>query len=693
MTESANERVAARRGALTVSNRARPTPVVAPGDRPGVVIFLHGVNDPGASYATVEAGLCQGLNERLGRRDLKAAGYGAGYAAAKKRAATTSPADLSAEETTQLDDPDTYLYQRLEQEGLTHSVLIPFYWGYRAAYDEIQREVVDGRERPVTLRGQFQDTEGNRLDRHFGKNGGFFANATNNLPEMYGPGFNAKIRHAAQPVLPNTQYMGKGPHRRYFVLAAHRLAMLVGEIRRIDPNETVTIIGHSQGTLITLLAQAILVDQGKRTADTVIMVDSPYSVMPAATPKGQDTLKALMYITAAVTGHPHASPALDELQANRPDGLGQGRTGPRWTPRVGHRADQKGAPCAFPERDNRGKVYLYFSQDDSTVGLGDVHGIGTFGVPDTLPDKTPAMTELKKLRFYQRMWTKRYRQGQPVWVGRAGYSALREKGEPLYANGATGRMSVSGATGAVALASMEVGELRDINAEALAPLHAPAMFGGEAIRGRATTRGKDRPDDVTRNVALGNPKATFQWFPMGTSTALPDTAAMKEKFNAGKVPEDQTLTVRALPQFGSQGASRGYVIEREATINEIRQRMSESPEELEENSYHSAVLRDAENQRWATAMDVSIGQAHCLDDPEWRKVLVAIADWKMDEAAFDELKIMKNFGRLSSVAQELVAACSVYYQKGRFPIDALVPLSRQPRLLARSAIANSGVKR
>lgn len=54
-----------------------------PADLPGVVIFLHGVNDPGASYESVETGLCQGVNERLDRPDLKAGLYGAKYKKAK----------------------------------------------------------------------------------------------------------------------------------------------------------------------------------------------------------------------------------------------------------------------------------------------------------------------------------------------------------------------------------------------------------------------------------------------------------------------------------------------------------------------------------------------------------------------------------------------------------------------------------
>ncbi|WP_445012499.1 T6SS effector phospholipase Tle3 domain-containing protein, partial [Burkholderia pseudomallei] len=59
--------MADRRGGLRVAMA---------GGLPGVVIFIHGVNDPGAAYATVERGLCQGLNERLSRSDLRPGEYG-----------------------------------------------------------------------------------------------------------------------------------------------------------------------------------------------------------------------------------------------------------------------------------------------------------------------------------------------------------------------------------------------------------------------------------------------------------------------------------------------------------------------------------------------------------------------------------------------------------------------------------------
>ncbi|WP_443218335.1 T6SS effector phospholipase Tle3 domain-containing protein, partial [Pseudomonas sp. TNT2022 ID1044] len=37
-------------------NRSTDRNIAVPRDLPGVVIFLHGVNDPGASYESVETG-------------------------------------------------------------------------------------------------------------------------------------------------------------------------------------------------------------------------------------------------------------------------------------------------------------------------------------------------------------------------------------------------------------------------------------------------------------------------------------------------------------------------------------------------------------------------------------------------------------------------------------------------------------
>ncbi|WP_440058376.1 T6SS effector phospholipase Tle3 domain-containing protein [Pseudomonas fragariae (ex Marin et al. 2024)] len=667
----ADEYAVAQGNTRLIPNLNTTCKMEVPGDLPGVVIFLHGVNDPGASYEPVETGLCQGVNERLDRPDLVPGRYGAEYAMVKKLPAE----DVQDGQKDILDDPDTYLYQRDTKDPKTRSLLIPFYWGYRADPSEISR---DKNNNPTKLRDQYQDIQGNRLDRHFGKAGGYFVNATNNLLEMYDKGLPLTMRlKIARKMLPNTHFLGDNPHRRYYVLAAHRLAMMVKEIRRVSPDETITIMAHSQGTLITLLAQALLVDGGHRCADTIIMVDTPYCLFPEVTPKDQDTLSTLTRIVAQVTQAPHTQPPLSDL-CNPATYCG--RSGPQWSPTQGTRLDSDRNMTVFPERDNRGKVYLYFCPDDTTVALDDVRGIGTYGVWDTHgKDSTRnPMAELKAVRFFQRMWTKRYRDGSPVMVGKPpGYELLRAKNESRYPGGGF-------FTGLISKGPIEEGHKILINAEQLYPPHAPAMFGGEEenFRGDETKSGLDRPDDANKASAVGNPRAKFNWRYVRSHTGSIDLERELAQWNLGKAPSEQTRIMRKqrVTGDGAPKPTDRYDILREETPDEIREFMDKSTDVLAENSYHSGLLRSPENQRWVTAMDIAIGQAKCLDDPVMRDVLVAIADWKMDKKQFAKTTELPGWERISEESQELVSASHLYYEEGEFPSDDLVTLTPPPLL-------------
>lgn len=329
----------------------------------------------------------------------------------------------------------------------------------------------------------------------------------------------------------------------------------------------------------------------------------------------------------------------------------------------------------FPERDNRGKVYLYFSHDDTTVALRDVSGIGTFGVPDALPDGTPAMDRLKGLRFHQRLWSKRIRDDQPVWVGNAPCMVELRTGTERRSAGHNAAVSF------VTEAGMEKGELRFINGEALTPPHAPQMFGGEAQTGTPDTPGKDAPDAVSQNTALGNSRASFEWKYLGKAIIQINVAQARDDWNKGKAPDDQTREVRQREILNLQERRiHYYITEREETPNEIRARMArrgdeKTNKEWDNNSYHSAILRSPANHRWVTAMDVAIGQAQCLDDWQIREVLIAIANWRLEKDFYDEkLKVMPGWWKLSETARQLIHACFVYYNRGQFPSEELVPL-------------------
>ena len=236
----------------------------------------------------------------------------------------------------------------------------------------------------------------------------------------------------------------------------------------------------------------------------------------------------------AVTAKPHAGPSLGEMQYGQP-GYG-GRTGPNWSPQQGQRLGPDDSTVVFPERDNRGKVYLYFSHDDSTVGINDVSGIGTFGVPSHLPDGKPAMAAMPS-GFYQRLWSTRHRDEQPIYVGaEPSLVPLRVRGERYSAEHQLIPAILQTPTG--------IGQTRYINGEVLVPPHAPQMFGGEAVTGSPTAPGIDAPDAVSQNNALGNSNAKFKWVEVRKSPTRVAEAQELAAWNQGKEPDDQTRVLR-----------------------------------------------------------------------------------------------------------------------------------------------------
>jgi hypothetical protein len=413
---------------------------------PGNIIIVHGVNDVGTAYAAVESGLCEGLTTRL-CGDLNSARYRLPTEADKNR--------LEA-------DPDAVFYKR-EITDDTHSPVIPFYWGFRELSDSVLTNT-------KLSRGQFLDRHGNRLDKDYSKGGGPFANATSSLPDMWNKGKWGVFRvldwaqkDATHPVLNN-------PGRMYMILAARRLAALICMIRDYDEDETVSIVAHSQGCLISLLAQAFLLDPqmkavqaNARPADTLILNNPPYSLIEDIPPgvsvvdgysdddqmmrgrydsiDGIQTLHArlttLARITKGIWSRKHAQPPLPELSDPAKH---CGAVGKKWN--------------SEEDRDNRGKVYLYFGPEDMTVALANVQGIGWQGVPmyqrgtRNSPDTTLGVghtNATKILRkpleelgegFRQRVFTRKRRPdpqtGAFVQVGAANspyYFMLRQKGE------------------------------------------------------------------------------------------------------------------------------------------------------------------------------------------------------------------------------------------------------------------------
>lgn len=652
---------------LLCDDPAMHTKQCVPSELPGIVIFVHGVNDPGGNYDIIEDGICEGLNERLDAFRLVPGKYGSKFNEAKNSKAQYG--DKQYEEfASVMYDPDTFLYRREETQGdigrRTHSVFIPFYWGYRAAMNEIARAsqgTEGGPDDYKVVRGQYQDIHGNRLSKHFAKGGGMFNNATTSIPLMYQAGFGANLANAlAKTQMSGYEYSGQSPHRKYMVLAAERLAMLIRTIRSIDGDETINIVAHSQGTLITLLAQAILADDAEptRRADCLILVDSPYSLVETKaewiarnnvvryTARGR--LETLLSIVQLVTDNIHDQPALPELSPASPGNTRhRGRTGLRWNG-VGEAVSRKrdGTLARFTERENRGKVYMYFCPEDSTVDLLTIKGIGTHGIPESLKCGTPAMTILKQYRFFQRAWSRRSTDvhGKDVRIGQApGY--LDFGNDQAYF----------------------------INGEAIFPPFCPKMYGGEEIRGTSEKPGMVIPNEYTKDQRIGNPDEMLPFYLMKEVAGYvpPKAQEMMHEFNDGKDPNDQTYSMHMKPVGDLHGTLRGHRVMREETPNETRSRISAMSSEWQANSYHSAMLSERDNLRCVAAYDLAVGQAHTLDSDDTRSLLIGLADWKMDQQAYALLESNVMFNTLSPQAKALAEGCRIYYQSGIFP-DHLV---------------------
>jgi pimeloyl-ACP methyl ester carboxylesterase len=342
-----------------------------PRDKPANIIIIHGVNDVGTGFSEVEEGLCAGLEQRLSRC-FKAARY-------------STPNDKDKV----VDDPDAVYFQR-KVTTVTDSPVIPFYWGFR----ELGKQT-------KTVNGQKTDRYGTRLDKDLSKGGGPFANATSTLPDMWNRGVGAPMDLMGDPLRP----LKNGPGRMYMVLAARRLAALIAIIRDYEPGETVTVVAHSQGCLLSLLAQAFLMERGERTADTLVLTHPPYSLEEDLNWKvdianyfsgGEDAamkehysriaglqslhgrLQTLINIVQGVAKAKSTTPAFAEINEAECSGMVEGR----WKPDT--------------DRDNRGKVYLYFSPEDMTVALENMKGIGWQGVPDYIQGTEATYKQAKK---------------------------------------------------------------------------------------------------------------------------------------------------------------------------------------------------------------------------------------------------------------------------------------------------------
>lgn len=639
---------------------------------PGNIIVVHGVNDLGVSYQAVEHGLCDGLRERLGR----------GFTPASYRMPVAADKDKLE------DDPDAVFFKRNFNED-TNSPVIPFYWGYRE---------VEGKS--SIKNGQYVDRYGNRLDKDLSKEGGPFGNATSSLPDMWRRGISAPI----DPVNDALRPLRTAPGRMYMVLAAQRLAALIAMIRDYDAEETVSIVAHSQGCLLSLLAQAMLMEKGLAPADTLILMHPPYSLV--------DEIPSLMKILSSLDGgedavmlpHYHLLDGMQTLAArlktlvNIVAGVAKG-TGKSGNPSFAGLKDDKHRGMvgsgwkAEADRDNRGKVYLYFCPEDMTVALDNIQGIGWDGVADVVmgseiateddiynmdvqmnvktlqvvrPHVRKPLEELGN-RFYQRVFSNKER--LDAVTGKKTLSLvgkpppfdfpLRVTGENEQSHVEVSQRENRASHKAVAWPIdsklSKTGQrdgIRTITGEAL---HKPVP---------ADLRGSSQidPADIPATSMMKNRKPADQGpagevDPCEATIALTSERGMQVRSEYRpdpggyqKFPEreeflgNRELALMTDSYNKEKGLDKKPELDRRTVVSakrlvdsKVLAEIQESPNEarlrwqreVSPKSFHSSIIGSAKNHRQVTAYDVAIGSGKASSDPKFYAYLCAVADWRI----------------------------------------------------------------
>jgi pimeloyl-ACP methyl ester carboxylesterase len=326
-----------------------------PPKMPGVVIFVHGVNSQGEWYDDAEKALCEGLNERLNRRDLRPNRYSTG-------------------------DGKRVLPRFIEKGKFGNSPVIRFYWGYSAAKGtEKQWRIPMVNPHGQDLWGP--DGAGQSGPWYWG--GGPFQNGTNNLPQLWSSkGFRRYVGGRLDTELINTEQdrqLQDAPSRSYFSHAAQRLADLIDRIRDKHQKDTITIMSHSQGTMVALAATAIC---KTRAPDALIVMNSPYAMEDKLTDSatcGNDRPTT----AARVNTFRHIAQRIKKDKRVLTEAelkllhVGASEDMNFWRPDIKRKS-------GVNERENHGRLYVYFTPHDRVMGAAPLQSIGWQGVDDKL---------------------------------------------------------------------------------------------------------------------------------------------------------------------------------------------------------------------------------------------------------------------------------------------------------------------
>lgn len=363
---------------------------------PGLIILVHGVNSTGEWYQNAEESLCDGLNTRLGLKDTPYELMSNIYSTDFIEEVNPTPSPLT---------------RRKIIKNNERSPIIRFYWGYSSVGGEEDKYVIplvniEGEDYHQMKRKGLREDEIRKKGPYIW-GGGPFQNGTNNLHSLWSNyGFDedlagipgAKLQYFNED---KDRLLTNAPPRKYYSHAAKRLADLLDIVRDKYPNDTVSVISHSQGTMISLAAATL----AKKGPDALFILNSPYAMhnsqlnefsipqQERISPDGREsTLSSIIEKISKQTPH---------LSSWGYEGLCVGKfyDGTSWKPE-GENIINGGE---IQERDNHGRTYIYFCPHDRVMGSLPLRSIGWQGLPnDKKGNPHPLILKFKD-NLYQRM--------------------------------------------------------------------------------------------------------------------------------------------------------------------------------------------------------------------------------------------------------------------------------------------------
>ncbi|MGF6969835.1 pimeloyl-ACP methyl ester carboxylesterase [Paraburkholderia sp. WC7.3g] len=320
---------------------------------PGVIIFVHGVNSEGEWYDQAEKQLCDGLNKRLGRSDLIPNLY---------------------RDNVGTDHQSTHRIAQMKR-----SPVIRFYWGYRAKDGEEKNWKVPLRN----IEGTDRWTDaGSEKQGPWYWGGGPFQNGTNNLQQLWSEkGFSRNLFGFVNMQWFNTEWereLHHAPGRQYYARAAQRLADLIDRIRTAYPQDTVTVMSHSQATMI---AMATTLMCKTRAPDSLVVMNSPFALEDKPTdaltsyherPTTQARVNTFKAVANRIQRDRKEFTPEDREQLH----VGATQDNELWKPDAVFNG--------VKERDNHGRFYVYFNPHDRVMGASPLQSVGWQGVSNEL---------------------------------------------------------------------------------------------------------------------------------------------------------------------------------------------------------------------------------------------------------------------------------------------------------------------